>query len=351
MSNQVSLFGLPGQAAHERVLIATDAATGLRTIIALHNTARGPGFGGCRMWSYDNDQAALTDALRLSQGMSLKNALAKLPFGGGKSVILKPAGEFDRKALFEAFGRIVDTLNGAYITAEDVGTTTSDMRVAQSQTKFISGIPREGAFGGDPSPKTAWGVFVSIEEGVRRHLGRSLEGVSVAVQGLGAVGGHLAEHLHHAGAKLIVADVDAAKLERFRTQFGATVVDVKEIIATECDVLAPCALGAALNANTVDSVRAKIIAGAANNQLGTLEDGDRLAQRGILYLPDFLVNAGGIISVAREFRNEGSEEAVMAEVTQIRERVAELMDRVAQSGVAPARVAHDWASSLLVKPE
>ena len=139
--------------------------------------------------------------------------------------------------------------------------------------------------------------------------------------------------------------------QRFRAEFGATVVDVKEIIATECDVLAPCALGAALNSGTVDSVRAKIIAGAANNQLGTLEDGDRLAQRGILYLPDFLVNAGGIISVAREFRNEGSEEAVMAEVTQIRERVAELMDRVAQSGVAPARVAHDWASSLLVKPE
>ena len=203
-----SLFGLPDQAPHERVLLAADPQTGLKAILAVHSTARGPAFGGCRFWSYDSELAALNDALRLSQGMSLKNALAQLPFGGGKAVIIKPAGHFDRPALFAAFGRAVQSLAGAYITAEDVGTTTADMLGMQAHTQFVSGIPREGAFGGDPSPKTAYGVFVSIDEGVKRVLGRnSLEGVRVALQGLGAVGWHLAEYLHRAGAKLVVADV------------------------------------------------------------------------------------------------------------------------------------------------
>lgn len=167
-----SLFGLPEQAPHERVLLATDPATGLKAILAVHSTARGPAFGGCRLWHYDSELAALNDALRLSQGMSLKNALADLPFGGGKAVILKPEGAFDRPALFAAFGRAVQSLNGAYITAEDVGTTTADMRGMQALTPYVSGIPREGAFGGDPSPKTAWGVFVSIRAGVRLVLDR-----------------------------------------------------------------------------------------------------------------------------------------------------------------------------------
>ncbi|MDT8998905.1 Glu/Leu/Phe/Val dehydrogenase dimerization domain-containing protein [Paucibacter sp. APW11] len=344
-----SLFGLPDQAAHERVLFATDEQTGLKTILAVHSTARGPAFGGCRFWSYGNELAALNDALRLAQGMSLKNALANLPFGGGKAVILKPAGEFDRTALFAAFGRAVASLNGAYITAEDVGTTTGDMRIVQQHTQFVSGIPRDGAFGGDPSPKTAWGVFVSIEAGVRLHLKRdTLEGVRVAVQGLGAVGWHLAEFLHKAGAKLLVADVDAAKVARAQELFGAQAVHVNEILAADVDVLAPCALGAVLNAGTVPQIRAKLVAGAANNQLATAADGDTLHGRGVLYLPDYLVNAGGIVSVAREFRNEGEESAVMAEVSQIRDRVAELLDRIRVSGNTPAREADAWARSKLV---
>jgi len=344
-----SLFGLPEQAPHERVLLAADPQTGLKAILAVHSTARGPAFGGCRFWSYDSELAALNDALRLSQGMSHKNALADLPFGGGKAVIIKPAGDFDRAALFAAFARAVNTLGGSYITAEDVGTTTADMRAMQALTPYVSGIPRDGAFGGDPSPKTAYGVFVAIEAGVRQVLGRaSLEGVRVALQGLGAVGWHLAEYLHQAGAKLVVADVDAAKVARAVAELGATAADVAEILAADVDVVAPCALGASLNAQSIPALRAKLVAGAANNQLATPADGDALAARGICYLPDYLVNAGGIISVAREYRGEGEEVAVMAEVARIAERVGELLERARVGATTPARAADAWARAKLV---
>lgn len=343
-----SFFGLPHQAPHERVLIAADAASGLRTLIAVHSTARGPAFGGCRLWAYENDLAAHHDALRLSQGMSFKNALAGLPFGGGKAVIVKPKGEFSREQLFAAFARAVDSLQGAYITAEDVGTTTADMRVVQQHTQFVSGIPRDGAFGGDPSPKTAWGVFVSIQAGAKAVLGRSdLQGLKVAIQGLGAVGWHLAEFLHQAGAQLIVADIDSSKTSRARELFGATVLAVEQILAADCDVLAPCALGASLSAQTIPMLQAKLICGAANNQLALPADGDLLASRGITYLPDYLVNAGGIISVAREYRGEGEEQAVMAEVSRIGERVIELLERIKSSGRTPAAEADAWAQSLI----
>jgi leucine dehydrogenase len=347
-----SLFGLPDQTPHERVLMVADAATGLKTMLAVHSTARGPAFGGCRFWHYADESMGLLDALRLSQGMSLKNALAGLPFGGGKAVILKPANWANtpeaRSALFAAFGRAVDSLQGAYITAEDVGTTTADMRVVQQHTAHVSGIPREGAFGGDPSPKTAWGVFVSIQAGAKVHLGRSdLQGLRVAIQGLGAVGWHLAEHLHQAGASLTVADIDPAKLERARTELGATVLGVDDILAADVDVLAPCALGASLNAVSIPTLRARMVAGAANNQLATVADGDTLHARGVMYLPDYLVNAGGIISVAREHRGEGEETAVMNEVSRIGERVIELLERVKAEGRTPGRIADDWARSLL----
>ncbi len=345
-----SFFGLPHQAPHERVLIAADAASGLRTMIAVHSTARGPAFGGCRLWAYENDFAAHHDALRLSQGMSMKNALADLPFGGGKAVIIKPKGDFDRAALFAAFARAVDSLQGAYITAEDVGTTTADMRGVQALTQYVSGIPREGAFGGDPSPKTAWGVFVSIEAGAKTVLGRSdCQGLRVAIQGLGAVGWHLAEFLHQAGAKLIVADIDPGKTAKAEALFGATVLPVDQILAAEADVLAPCALGASLCSTSIPTLRAQLVCGAANNQLAQAADGDALAKRGITYLPDYLVNAGGIISVAREYRGEGEEQSVMAEVSRIAERVQELLARVKSSGRTPAAEADAWAQSLIVR--
>jgi leucine dehydrogenase len=347
-----SLFGLPDEPPHERVLLVADPASGLKAILAVHSTARGPAFGGCRFWNYSDEASALTDALRLAQGMSLKNAMADLPFGGGKAVILKPAGwrndAAEREALFAAFGRAVQSLQGAYITAEDVGTTTADMRVVQQNTSHVSGIPRDGAFGGDPSPKTAWGVFVAIEAGVKRHLQRSsLDGVRVAIQGLGAVGMHLARFLHDAGAKLVVADVNPPRVDEARARFGAEVLPVDQILSAEADVLAPCALGAVLNSASIPTLRSRIVAGAANNQLATPADGDALHARGILYLPDYLVNAGGIVSVAREYRGEGEEKAVMAEVSRIRERVLELLDRASASGQTPARASDAWARSKL----
>lgn len=343
------LFGLPGEAPHEQVQLTHDAASGLSCVIAIHSTARGPAFGGCRMWGYADDAAALTDALRLSQGMSMKNALADLPFGGGKAVILKPHGNVDRAALFAAFGRAVLAANGRYITAEDVGTTTADMLCVQAQTSYVSGIPRAGIFGGDPSPKTAYGVFVAIEQGVRWQLKRGLGGATVAVQGLGAVGMSLAERLHDAGARLVVADVNPARTDEAAARFQAEVVGADDILSVSCDVLAPCALGAAFHAASVGQIQAALVCGGANNQLATAQDGDALHAHGVLYLPDYLVNAGGIVSVAREYLGQGDEVGVLQEVGRIGARVTELLDRAA--GAAPSRVADAWArEKLRAKP-
>jgi len=335
------LFGLPGESPHERVIFGTDRS-GLRSIIAIHNTSRGPAFGGCRMWKYKSDHAALTDALRLSQGMTFKNALANLPFGGGKAVLFAPAAPFDREAVFSAFGTLVESVDGKYITAEDVGTTTNDMHVVSLRTYHVSGLPRSGAFGGDPSPKTAWGVFLSIEQALRLHLKKSLSGATVAVQGLGSVGMALCEYLADRGAELVVADVDAARVADAVSRFSARAVPVGEILEVEADVLAPCALGAVLNAHSIPRIRSAIVAGAANNQLAQPEDGDALHARGVLYLPDFLVNAGGIISVAREHLCMGNEADVMREVALIADRVGELLERC-QGRESPARVADAWA--------
>jgi len=349
------LFGTGGDADHEMVTLRSDPISGLKAIIAVHSTARGPAFGGCRYWHYASDTAALHDAMRLSQGMSLKNALADLPFGGGKAVILKGAEPADRGQFFRAFGRVVESLNGSYITAEDVGTTVADMRQVQSQTWFVSGVngvnadTREQKFGGDPSPMTALGVFVSIQVAVGKLLGRStLEDVTVAVQGLGSVGWTLCELLWAAGAILTVSDIDAARAERAREKFAARVVPPAEILTQPVDVLAPCALGGALNDQTAETVRARIIVGAANNQLSHADIDAVLHARGIFYAPDFLVNAGGIISVAREWLGQGDEASVTAEVMRIGERLAELIDRIHGGSTAPAREAENWARSKLV---
>jgi leucine dehydrogenase len=343
------LFGTGGDADHEMVTLRRDPVSGLKAIIAVHSTARGPAFGGCRYWHYASDTAALHDALRLSQGMSLKNALADLPFGGGKAVLLKGLEPADRHAFFQAFGRAVESLNGAYITAEDVGTTVADMRAVQSQTHYVSGVMGEQAFGGDPSPKTALGVFVSIQVAVAKLLGRaSLEGVTVAVQGLGSVGWRLCKLLRDAGAILSVSDLDSARIERARQQFAAQAVAPAEILSQHVDVLAPCALGGALNDQTVGTVRARIIAGAANNQLSHAGIDGALHARGIFYAPDFLVNAGGIISVAREWLGQGDQASVVGEVLRIGDRLAELIDRIHGGSTAPAREAENWARTKLV---
>lgn len=342
------LFGTGEGPSHEHITLATDPASGLRAIIAIHDTSRGPAFGGCRYWTYAAEQDALTDALRLSQGMSYKNALAGLPFGGGKAVILRAPGQTDRAALFQAFGRLVESLDGRYITAEDVGTTVEDMRAAQAETRYISGLPRAGGFGGNPSPKTAYGVFVGIEAAVQVALGRTgLDGVSVAVQGLGSVGWELCRLLHEAGARLVVADVDAARVAQAAERFGARTVAPDNIVQVQADVFAPCALGAVITPAVAAGCAFQVVAGGANNQLASLAEGDVLQRRGIFYAPDFLINAGGIISCAREFLGGADEATVMAEVAGIRERVLELAERVRASAQAPARVAVLWAQERL----
>ncbi len=335
----------PGERLHEQVMTANDPQSGLRCVIAIHDTTRGPAFGGCRVWHYANKGAALIDALRLSEGMSYKNALADLPFGGGKAVVMRPPGAFDRASLFTAFGKFVESTGGRYITAEDVGSTTEDMRNVARQTSFVSGLPRDGRFGGDPSPKTAYGVFVAMEQAVRMHLKRSIARTTVAVQGLGAVGMSLCERLHDAGASLVVADIDEARTRDANSRFGARVVSVERILMEPCDVLAPCAMGAVLNGQTVMVLNSAIVCGAANNQLAAADDGDALHDRGVLYLPDFLVNAGGIISVAREYLGQGAETTVMQEIGGIGRRVSELLER--SENRAPSRVAVSWAREKL----
>ncbi|GAB3629817.1 Glu/Leu/Phe/Val dehydrogenase [Pandoraea terrae] len=349
------LFGVGGERDHETIALHTDPDTGLKAIVAIHSRARGPAFGGCRYWHYVSDAAALQDALRLSQGMSLKNALADLPFGGGKSVILRPhtvPQGAPREALFAAFGKFIESLNGAYLTAEDVGTTVTDMAVVRRHTRFVSGLPREGEFGGDPSPKTALGVFSAIEVSARKLLGRaSLEGLRVGVQGLGSVGWALSQLLADAGAVLTVADLRAERVAEARERFGATVACVDDILRASVDVIAPCALGGALDAASVDAMAATIVAGAANNQLQHAGIGDRLHARGIYYAPDFLINAGGIVSVAREWLGEGDETNVTREVLRIGDRMAELIERTRANGTTPAFEAESWARAKLVRPQ
>lgn len=278
-----------------------DKATQLRAIVAIHDSRLGPALGGCRFIEYDSEEDAITDALRLARGMTYKAALANLPHGGGKSVIMRPRGRFDRVALFRAFGRFIEDLRGHYITAEDSGTGLEDMEIVRTVTKHVTGVDPSHGGSGDPSPFTALGVRRGIEACVKFKLGKNeLKGVHIAVQGVGHVGYYLCKELHAQGAKLTVADVDSLKSERAQREFGAAIVSIDAIPAIDCDVFAPCALGAGINDTTVPALKARIVAGAANNQLAEPRHGDDLHARGILYAPDYAINAGGLINVAQE---------------------------------------------------
>ena len=334
------MFDLPAYDGHEKVTMVEDEATGLKAIIAVHSTAMGPAAGGCRLWSYNNDTAALTDALRLSRGMSYKNAMADLPMGGGKAVICGPVAPEHRVEVFKAFGRAVDSLGGQYITAEDVGVSVADMEIIATQTKYVSGLAGsegkggEKRAGGDPSPFTARGVRVGIQSAVRAALNRSdIEGVRIAVQGLGHVGMYLCEELARRGARLVVADIDAGRMAEAVERFGATAVSVDDILLQDVDVVAPCALGGAITEDTATHMSARIVAGAANNQLLTPQAGRILARRGILYAPDYVINAGGIIMVAGEISGNNNEADVLAAVDRIGGRLDDIFVR-AQSGEA-----------------
>jgi leucine dehydrogenase len=333
---------------HEAVLFGHDAATGLRAVIAIHSTALGPAAGGCRMWPYATTTDAVVDVLRLSRGMSYKNAMAGLPFGGGKAVLIGDSRADKSPELFAAFGRLVDSLRGRYVTAEDVGTTIADMAHVARATRYVSGLGRSpGEAGGDPSPKTALGVFLGIRAAARFRLGRTdLQGLTVAVQGAGGVGYHLCGLLAAAGARLKVADVLPPAVERVCDEFKATPVAAVKVLEEEADVLAPCALGAILNTRSIARLRTTVVAGAANNQLAQGQDGEALRAAGVLYAPDYVINAGGIISVAREYYG-GTEAQVLEDIDGIPARLTEIFERARRENRTTNEIADRMARERL----
>ncbi|MCF7852289.1 MAG: leucine dehydrogenase [Simkaniaceae bacterium] len=295
---------------YERVVKCFDPETKLEAIIAIHNTKLGPALGGTRIYPYANFESALFDVLRLSKGMTYKSALAGLGLGGGKSVIIANSKTDKTPEMMRAFGRFVEALNGKYICAEDYGCTSEDVGIIQTETKHVVGV--DGSRGsGNPSPYTAWGVFRGIQATVNTLFGDdSVEGKTVAIQGLGAVGKALAEHLFWHGAQLIVADIDPEVTEWAKLKLSAKVVPTDEILFVECDILAPCALGGIINSDTIPRLRCKAIAGGANNQLLNEQDGQSLFDRNILYAPDFVINAGGVINAEFDLHPEGHIPAV-----------------------------------------
>jgi leucine dehydrogenase len=334
---------------HERVVFCSDKNTGLQAIIAIHSTALGPAAGGCRLWSYATADEALHDVLRLSQGMSYKNAMAGLNFGGGKAVIMRTPDFQDGEALFEAFGDCVEQQNGRYITAEDVGMSVSIMETIARRTKHVSGLPRKGnQAGGDPSPKTAFGIFKGIEAAVQFKLqAETVAGLTVAIQGVGHVGYNLCKFLSEAGAKLLVADIDQDRVNRVCDEFGAKAVDRNEILFQQVDVVAPCALGAILTKDSISKLQTKIVAGGANNQLETHADGQRITDAGILYAPDYVINAGGIINVSSEYYGNCTDEEVMNQVAAIGPRLTGIFEEAAATGKSTSEIANTQARNLI----
>jgi leucine dehydrogenase len=324
-----------------------DKKVGLDGIIVIHSTNLGPGAGGCRLWDYPDLDQAFTDAFRLAEGMSYKNAMAGLPFGGAKAVLRRPDGPFDRAALFAAFGRAVAALGGRYVTAEDVGTTVADMHEVARETRHVAGLAAVGAAaGGDPSPWTAQGVFGAIEAGAAFALGSDLQGLTVAVQGTGNVGSELCRRLADAGARLVIADVAPGRRDRLATILGARVVGAEAIASVDCDIFVPCALGGVLDEPTVAAMKARLVCGGANNQLAAPEVAGLLGDRGITYVPDYVANAGGIVSVSAEYLGE-SAASVATRVAQIGPRVTAILEEAARRGLSPATVADETAERLI----
>lgn len=308
-SNTFELIAKHG--GHEEVVYCHDASVGLKAIIAIHNTSLGPALGGTRMWNYKTEEEALTDVLRLSKGMTYKAAAAGLNLGGGKAVIIGDPKTQKSEGLFRAFGQFVNSLNGKYITAEDVGTGVQDMEYIFMETPWVTGIPKDFGGSGDPSPYTAHGVLMGIKAATKWQLGTDqLKGVRVAVQGLGNVGSHLVKYLTDEGAVVTISDIDTDKIKLYSEKYKTQIASPEEILYTPCDVLAPCALGAIVNDQSIDRLKAKIIAGGANNQLAESKHGEMLKQKGILYTPDYVINAGGLMNVFVELEGYSPERAL-----------------------------------------
>jgi leucine dehydrogenase len=294
----MKIFDTIASMGHEQLVLCQDSASGYRGIVAVHSTVLGPALGGTRFWNYASDEEAIVDALRLARGMTYKNAVAGLNLGGGKSVIIGDNKTHDREMIFRAHGRFVESLGGRYITAEDVGTSTADMDYVHMETDYVSGLAGRS---GDPSPVTAHGVFRAIQASAKeRWSSDDLTTRVVAVQGCGHVGYYLAKELHEAGAKLVVSDIDVDRVKRVVGEFGARAVPSDDIYGVQADIFAPCALGAIINDKTIPQLKVEIVAGAANNQLLEERHGDDLEKRNVLYAPDYVANAGGVINVYSE---------------------------------------------------
>lgn len=295
----------------EQVVFCQDKTSGLKAIIAIHDTTLGPALGGTRMWTYASESEAIEDALRLARGMTYKNAAAGLNLGGGKTVIIGDPRTDKNEEMFRAFGRYIEGLNGRYITAEDVGTTEADMDLIHLETDYVTGVSAEFGSSGNPSPVTAYGIYVGMKAAAKEAFGSdSLEGKTIAIQGVGNVAYTLCEHLHEEGANLIVTDINKESVQRAVDAFGATAVDIDAIYSQDVDIFAPCALGAVINDETIPQFKCKVIAGSANNQLKEDRHGDKIHEMGIVYAPDYVINSGGVINVADELAGYNRERAL-----------------------------------------
>jgi leucine dehydrogenase len=331
------MFRHPDFDDHEQVVFASDVESGLRAIVALHSTALGPAFGGCRIWPYRSDDEALTDALRLSRGMTYKAAICDLPYGGGKSVIIGDPRRAKTPALLHAMGRAVERLGGRYVIADDIGTTLDDLRTMRAVTTHTAAAT---AAAGEPLPVTAYGVFQALRAAVEHALGRrDLEGLRVAVQGLGNVGMPLCRYLSEAGVELIVTDLDPGRVAAAARAFGARSVDLDAIYQQPVDLFAPCALGAVLNDRTIPQLGAKIVCGGANNQLAQARHDAALAARGILFVPDYIANAGGVIDFHQERIGNDAPDAVLGAVARLYDITRDVLRRAASAGATPLQIA------------
>lgn len=341
----MAVFDHPEFDKHEHVAFYHDEEAGLSAIIAVHNTNLGPALGGCRMWPYINSAEALTDVLRLSKGMTYKAAMANLKLGGGKSVIIGDPRKAKTPEMMTAMGKFVDSLGGKYFTAEDSGIAVTDLQIMAEESEFIAGVNAQYHIAGEkpdgnPAPSTAYGVFVGLRAAVKYKLDRDLQGVKVAIQGMGHVGYRLAKHLKEAGAELYVTDIYPEGVERAVNELGATAVAPEEIYTLDVDVVAPCAMGASINDVTLPTIKAQVIAGAANNQLAREELGDILQRQGILYAPDYVINAGGVIDIYHQRMETSSDTAMREHIEQIGDTLNEIFTRADAEQKATNRVAN-----------
>lgn len=332
---------------HQMVAFKNDPATGLKAIVAVHNNVLGPAMGGCRMFPYSSSDAALSDVLRLSRGMTYKSALADLPVGGGKSVIIGNPHSDKNKDLLRAMGDFIESLSGQYTTAEDSGTSVSDMAVMAQRTQYVAGMIESEKHGGDPSPITAYGVYQGICAAVEYRYKSDLKGVRIALQGVGNVGYHMVEMLTKAGAEVYAADISKKNIARVVNDFGVTELSLDEVLCADVDVLAPCALGGAISYKSINSIKAGIVAGAANNQLLNPEMGGELLARGILYAPDYVINAGGIIDVYYQLQGIRDTDRIENHVLGIKKTLLEIFQRSEKEGIPTSQIADALAEDIL----